>query len=176
MTVLPSTQSVLVAKVPSYCERMDRVPYCWHADFRRNFTRSRERLLGAACAIKEVIELSPDQTGQADRRHSDRFPIEREVRFRILSKRKEEDGDGKTVNISSSGVLFTSGQVLLPGRRLELSISWPAQLNNKCALKLVARGRIVRFEDGRAAMEIQQYEFRTQSSGTGSGGPRLVVN
>jgi PilZ domain len=121
--------------------------------------------------------LSPEQTGQADRRHSDRFPIEREVRFRILSKRiKEEDGDGKTVNISSSGVLFTSGQVLLPGRRLELSISWPAQLNNKCALKLVARGRIVRFEDGRAAMEIQQYEFRTQSSGTGSGGPRLVVN
>ncbi|MGH9353784.1 MAG: hypothetical protein ACRD2G_16750, partial [Terriglobia bacterium] len=50
----------------------------------------------------------------------------------------------------------------LPGNRLELSISWPAQLNGKCALKLVARGRIVRFEEGRAAMEIHQYEFRTQ--------------
>ena len=49
----------------------------------------------------------------------------------------------------------------------EVSISWPAQLNNKCALKLVARGRIVRFEDGRAAMEIQQYEFRTHSTGGG---------
>jgi hypothetical protein len=122
-----------------------------------------------------------DQAGQSDRRHSDRFPIEREVRYRVLSKRSaEEMGDGKTVNISSSGVLFTSGHVLLPGRRLELSISWPAQLNNKCALKLVARGRIVRFEDGRAAMEIQQYEFRTQSSATQSAappvtpGPRLV--
>ena len=123
--------------------------------------------------------MSSEQTGQADRRHSVRFPIEREVRFRILSKRNPEgNGDGKTVNISSSGVLFTSEQVLLPGRRLELSISWPAQLNNKCALKLVARGRIVRFEEGRAAMEIQQYEFRTQSSGPGPGGlgPRLVVN
>jgi hypothetical protein len=123
--------------------------------------------------------LSPEQTGQADRRHSDRFPIEREVRFRILSKRNpEENGDGRTVNISSSGVLFTSDQVLLPGRRLELSISWPAQLNNKCALKLVARGRIVRFEEGRAAMEIQQYEFRTQASSPGASGPgpRLVVS
>ncbi len=123
--------------------------------------------------------MSPDQTGQADRRHSDRFPIEREVRFRILSKRNaEEIGDGKTVNISSSGILFTSGQVLLPGRRLELSISWPAQLNDKCALKLVARGRIVRFEEGRAAMEIQQYEFRTQSSAAGPNGPgpKLVLN
>lgn len=121
--------------------------------------------------------MSPDQTGQADRRHSDRFPIEREVRFRILSKRNtEENGDGKTINISSSGVLFTADQVLLPGRRLEVSISWPAQLNNKCALKLVARGRIVRFEDGRAAMEIQQYEFRTHSTGGGPAGlgPRLV--
>src|SRR5262249_19520974 len=120
--------------------------------------------------------LSSEQTGQADRRHSDRFPIEREVRFRILSKRSEENGDGKTLNISSSGVLFTSDQVLLPGRRLELSISWPAQLNDKCALKLVARGRIVRFEDGRAAMEIQQYEFRTQSfaPAASSLGPKLV--
>ena len=102
---------------------------------------------------------------QADRRHSDRFPIEREVRYRVLNKRSgEETGDGKTVNISSSGVLFTAEHMLLPGRRMELAISWPAQLNNKTALKLVARGRVVRFEGGRAAIEIQQYEFRTQSS------------
>jgi hypothetical protein len=29
-------------------------------------------------------------------------------------------------------------------------------------LKLVARGRVARLEQGRAAIEIQQYEFRTQ--------------
>jgi hypothetical protein len=98
-----------------------------------------------------------------ERRNADRFPIEREVRFKILSKKTgDEAGTGRTVNISSTGVLFTTEHMLLPGRRLEVSISWPAQLNNKCALKLVARGRIVRFEQGRAAMEIQQYEFRTQ--------------
>jgi hypothetical protein len=106
-----------------------------------------------------------NESTQADRRHSDRFPIEREVRYRVLNKRSgEETGDGKTINISSSGVLFTAEHMLLPGRRMELAISWPAQLNNKTALKLVARGRVVRFEGGRAAIEIQQYEFRTQSS------------
>lgn len=127
--------------------------------------------------LNEVRDLTQKQTDHADRRQSDRFPIEREVRYRVLSKRTGEDaGDGKTLNISSSGVLFTSEHVLLPGRRLELSISWPAQLNNKCALKLVARGRVVRFEDGRTAMEIQQYEFRTQSSQPpGGAGPRIVV-
>ena len=118
--------------------------------------------------------MSPEQTSQADRRHSDRFPVEREVRYRVLNKRSgEEMGEGKTINISSSGVLFTSEHVLLPGRRLELSISWPAQLDNRCALKLVARGRVVRFVAGRAAIEIQQYEFRTQGSAPA---PRLTLN
>jgi hypothetical protein len=108
-----------------------------------------------------------DDNGQADRRHSDRFPIEREVRYRILSKRAGvEAGDGKTINISSAGVLFSTEQMLLPGRRVEIAISWPAQLNNRCALKLVAKGRVVRYTEGRAAIEIQQYEFRTQATGS----------
>jgi len=123
--------------------------------------------------------LSLIDNAQSDRRHSDRFPIEREVRYRVLNKRGgDEAGGGKTINISSSGVLFTSEHLLLPGRRLELAISWPAQLNNKCALKLVARGRVVRFVEGCAAIEIQQYEFRTLSSAAAPGaapaGPRLV--
>jgi hypothetical protein len=116
---------------------------------------------------------------QSDRRLSDRFPIERDVRFRVLSKRGgDEAGGGKTLNISSSGVLFTSEHLLLPGRRLELDINWPVQLNNQVALKLVARGRVVRFEDGRAAMEIQQYEFRTQAPAVPlhSALPRANVN
>jgi hypothetical protein len=115
---------------------------------------------------------------QADRRHSDRFPIEREVRYRVLNKRGgEEAGVGKTLNISSHGVLFTSEHLLLPGRRMELAISWPAQLDHKVPLKLVARGRVLRFEDGRAAFEIQQYEFRTQSvAAAANGGPHVVEN
>jgi hypothetical protein len=140
-------------------------------------TRIRSRQTDPCGERARCSKLRPEQNDQ-DRRHSDRFPIEREVRYRVLSKRSgEETGDGKTLNISSSGVLFSAGHILLPGRRLELSISWPAQLNNKCALKLVARGRIVRFEEGLAAMEIQQYEFRTQSSQpSGSTGPRIALN
>ena len=106
------------------------------------------------------------QLSQADRRRSDRFPLQREVRYRVLSKRGagEEAGEGSTVNMSSAGILFTTPKLMLPGRRMEISISWPAQLNQKCALKLIARGRIVRYEEGVAAMEIQQYEFRTHAA------------
>ena len=100
---------------------------------------------------------------ELERRHSNRYPIQREVHYRVLNKRSPANaGEGKTVNISSGGVLFSSSHILIPGRRMELSISWPAKLNDKCALKLVARGRVVRFELGQAAVEIQHYEFRTQ--------------
>jgi PilZ domain len=113
--------------------------------------------------VSQRKQSRPD--GGVERRSSDRFPIEREVRYRILSKRNTyEEGTGKTINISSDGVLFTTDRVLLPGKRVELSISWPAQLDNKCQLKLVARGLVARLEQGRAAVEIQQYEFRTQGS------------
>ena len=104
---------------------------------------------------------------QNDRRAADRFPIEREVRYKVLNRKNaDEMGMGKTINMSSNGVLFTTDQYLLPGRRLELSISWPAQLNATVALKLVARGRVVRCEEGKAAIEINQYEFRTASPAT----------
>lgn len=102
---------------------------------------------------------------KTDRRGADRFPIEREVRYKVLNKKNiDEMGAGKTLNMSSTGILFTAEHLLLPGKRLEVSISWPAQLNNKTPLKLVARGRIIRYEDGSAAMEIQQYEFRTSAT------------
>ncbi len=99
-----------------------------------------------------------------ERRRSSRFPIEREVRYKTLNQRAETlAGNGKTLNISSSGVLFTSDHDLPIGTRLEVSISWPAQLNEKCLLNLVARGRVTRHNKGQLALQIQQYEFRTQS-------------
>ena len=104
----------------------------------------------------------PGKQGKTDRRTSDRFPMEREIRFKMLSKRLgDEAGAGTTVNMSSGGIFFQSDKPLIPGKRLEMAISWPAQLDNRCALKLIARGKVVRYDAGYAAVEIQQYEFRT---------------
>ncbi len=106
---------------------------------------------------------TPDASN-TERRRSSRFPIERELRYKTLNQRTEAlAGNGRTLNISSSGVLFTSDHDLPVGTRLEVSISWPAQLNEKCLLNLVARGRVTRHMQGQLALQIQQYEFRTQS-------------
>jgi hypothetical protein len=98
---------------------------------------------------------------ESDRRSLGRFPIERELRFRMMSKRNEIVGSGRTVNMSSKGLLFRTDKTLMAGKRLEMAISWPAQLDFKCALKLIARGKIVRAEPGLVAVSIEQYEFRT---------------
>lgn len=99
----------------------------------------------------------------SERRGADRFPIQRDVKYKVLSRRNgDAAGIGQTVNMSSSGILFSTEDELQPGRQVEVSVAWPAQLNNKTPLKLVARGRVVRVEDHKAALEIQHYEFRTQ--------------
>lgn len=114
--------------------------------------------------------LETPEVTTTERRRSSRFPIERELRYKTLNQRTEIlAGIGKTLNISSSGVLFTSDHDLPVGTRLEVSISWPAQLNEKCLLNLVARGRVSRYSDGQLALQIQQYEFRTQSRPGNSG-------
>ena len=113
--------------------------------------------------MRTTNQSTPD--GQNERRGSDRFPIEREIHFKMLSKRLGDIGcTGTTLNMSSGGVLFSTDKTLLAGKKIEMAISWPAQLDNRCALKLIARGRVVRSVEGRAAVEIQQYEFRTLGS------------
>jgi hypothetical protein len=87
------------------------------------------------------------------------------VRYKVLSSRgNPETGTGKTIDVSSAGVLLSAQTPLTLGKKVELSISWPAQLDGKCALKLVARGRVTRCLGTEVAIEIDKYEFRTQGS------------
>ncbi len=102
----------------------------------------------------------------SDRRASSRFPIECDLRYRSWSQGKVESGTGRTADMSSGGVRFKADSPLPVGRRVELSILWPAQLDGKCNLKLVATGRVVWTRGDTVAVRIEKYEFRT--AGTGS--------
>ncbi len=100
-----------------------------------------------------------------ERRRRQRFMIECELRYRLLDSRRHlPQQTGKTINISSKGILFEAPGDLPVGKRIELMISWPAMLNEKCRLKMVAIGRIVRADGGRVAALIQKHEFRTQGA------------
>jgi hypothetical protein len=106
-----------------------------------------------------------DRPHTTERRRRQRFDLECEVRYRLLDSRRHlPQQTGKTINISSKGVLFETTGELPVGKRIELSIAWPAVLNDKCRLKMVAVGRLVRSSNGKAAALIQKHEFRTQGA------------
>ena len=107
----------------------------------------------------------PEVGGTLERRTSNRFPLWEELRYRVVNSRADKAyGVGRTLDMSSSGILFSTQNRLQPGRTVEVSVNWPARLDGSCALKFVATGRVVRSEPQRAAVKIERYEFRTRRS------------
>jgi hypothetical protein len=100
-----------------------------------------------------------------ERRIKRRFTIDQEVKYKMLyGQRIAETGVGRTMNISSGGVWFTTENMLTSGMPVELSMNWPVLLNDICPMKLMIYGCVVRSNEKGAAVAIERYEFRTQGS------------
>ena len=116
-----------------------------------------------------MIQNFDDRALQAqsdrDRRTKRRFHIDQEVRYKMLyGQRIAETGTGRTINISSGGVWFSTETMLTSGMPVELSMNWPVLLNDSCPMKLMIYGCVVRSNGKGAAVAIERYEFRTQGS------------
>ena len=114
----------------------------------------------------EVLPL-PAASGSwlVERRATPRYPVAAEVSWRSLYRRRSDHhGTGKSLNMSSSGILFTTPAPLEVGSDVEVSISWPVALNGSCPLKLVVIGQITRSDEATSALNIRRYEFRTRGS------------
>jgi CheY-like chemotaxis protein len=122
-----------------------------------NFQRS---VLGA---LTSAGGQSNSSSKEAERRTNARFDCHLAVSYQSLEKPfLSGQGTSETLNISSKGVLFRANEALEPGQLIQVSVDWPARLENQIPLKLVAEGRIVRNVKGVAAMTIEKYEFRTR--------------
>lgn len=102
---------------------------------------------------------------KTERRKAKRFPLAIELAYKTTKLREQPiAGRGLTLNISSSGVLFTSEHEIPLGARLEICIRWPVPLNENCSLNLIASGPVMRRAEGQLAIEIMHHEFRTRRS------------
>lgn len=133
--------------------------FCYEDLDLANFQRS---VTGALSSSRGQAKLT-DTDKEAERRNNARFDCHLSVSFQSLEKPfLSGEGSSETLNISSKGVLFTTDAALEPGQLIQVSVNWPARLENQIPLKLVAEGRIVRNVNGVAAMTIEKYEFRTR--------------
>jgi len=101
--------------------------------------------------------------GEVERRADRRYPINAELAYRITNRRRViTSGCGRTIDISSRGLLFES-QIPLPrGLRIEVSIIWPTLPAGSSRLELLAEGRTVRTQQNCTAVQIKRYSFRQQ--------------
>lgn len=97
-----------------------------------------------------------------DRRVDRRYRISLDLRWKLIRRRKVRDtGVGRTIDLSSGGILFDATRPMPMGMNVELSIAWPVLLHNVAPMQLVISGRIVRAVGSQAAIHILQHEFRT---------------
>ena len=97
-----------------------------------------------------------------DRRFARRYRIDLDLRWKLIRRRKVRDtGTGRTIDLSSGGILFDATRPLPVGMNVELSISWPVLLHNVAPMQLVITGRIVRTAGSHTAIHMTEHEFRT---------------
>jgi len=97
-----------------------------------------------------------------DRRANRRYEISLELRWKVVWRRQIVDtGSGRTLDLSSGGVMFESTRPLPSVGKIELSITWPARLQNVTQLQLIVCGRMVRSDGFRTAMRVAQHQFKT---------------
>ncbi len=118
--------------------------------------------------LKRSVRMALDGESGApgvNRRLNARFPCRLAVSYTALERPFfSGQATSETVNISSKGMLFPVREPLQPGQLLQVSVDWPARLENEVALKLVAEGRVIRVIDGNAAFRIDKYEFKTRKA------------
>ena len=102
-----------------------------------------------------------DQIG-GDRRLTRRYHIEMGVQWKLIHRKKVLDaGEGRTLDLSSGGLLFETDCKLPVGLKVSLSIAWPFLLHNAAPLQLKVEGRIVRSDGGRIAVRTLKHELHT---------------
>lgn len=96
-----------------------------------------------------------------ERRAGIRFPLNLDVSYKSVRGKRHKIESGRTLNISSRGVLFSCDSPPNVGESIELTLNWPVKIGGVCQLKLVLKGKVARVSGNYTAMRVGQYEFRT---------------
>ena len=97
-----------------------------------------------------------------DRRSHCRYPLSTDLKYSLTSSGGcVQVGSGRTINLSSGGVIFEADVALPLNVSIELSIPWPARNRPQIQLELHVTGETVRVEDRQVAVKFDHSIFRT---------------
>ncbi len=96
-----------------------------------------------------------------ERRSKARYPIELAVSYQTLDDIQGVSGSGRSVNMSSCGLLVACQSRFALGTLLKVTLEWPSLLDGVTPLQFVTVGRVARASDSTFAMTFEHYQFRT---------------
>lgn len=119
-----------------------------------------KRKMSAAPAVQDAFALL--ETPAPEQRLRRRYALKLDVQYKLLNDGHVLcRGSGRTVNISSTGILFETSDLLPVRNPIELAIDWPMLLDGACQLKIIVQGSVLRSDERGTAVEITRHEFRT---------------
>jgi hypothetical protein len=124
----------------------------------------------AAPLDPRIIKGTASTTTRGHRWH----PRERRLKFEIpVTFRPEDSGEwleGRTLNVSRSGLLLRAGQALEIGETVEFIVDMPTEITGYNGNKVLCRGKIARAardkgsEGWLLAFAINEYEFLRENA------------
>jgi hypothetical protein len=104
-----------------------------------------------------------------DRRSASRYRIEADLSYQVFSRSKLIGaGYGRTLDISSGGVLFQSVDPVPPRRKIELAVVWPVRPEDARSVELWATGITLPPRRGRTVVKLSRFAFRMANPGKSS--------
>jgi hypothetical protein len=98
------------------------------------------------------------------RRRHKRWEFLRELSFSYQRGGETYYGSGRTKDLSEDGVRFENDHDVPEDTEIELRVSWPVRLQDRCPLELVIRGPVIRVDRRGTVIHIESCEFHTCGS------------
>lgn len=108
--------------------------------------------------------MLPEFNVAFERRSKLRFPVRLSVRYHTLTGGPSLIGVGRTLNVSSCGLLIALEEPanLRMGARLQMVLDWPFLLHGTTPLQLIVSCRVTRSRPQEFAVRLDQYQFKTK--------------
>jgi len=99
----------------------------------------------------------PSHAGE-ERRKATRIQIVCPSRYETRLEPRQA-GVGHTIDMSDTGIAFTTESLLPPNAEITLHVTWPLRLEGGVPIELRAVGRLARTGANRAALQLENMSF-----------------
>ena len=114
-------------------------------------------------ALDLIAEHGAPVTGSLSAGQERRTGIRVAITCPSRYKTPTETGFGHTIDISITGIAFTTESLLASNSEITLRVKWPIRLESGVAVELNAVGKLARAEPMKAAMQIDSMNFSIES-------------